>query len=42
MEITVLWKDNYGGTHLFMLAAGCSASIKLFFRPKDFNDPDVI
>jgi hypothetical protein len=42
MEITVLWKDNYGGTHIFMLGAGCSASIKLLFRRKDFNDPDVI
>lgn len=42
MEITVLWKDMFGGTHIFMLAPGCAGSIKLMFRRKDYNDPNVI
>lgn len=37
LEISVLWKDNFGGNHVFLLGAGCSASIKLMFRRKDFN-----
>jgi len=37
LEITVLWKDNFGGLHQFFLGAGCNASIKLMFRRKDFN-----
>jgi hypothetical protein len=37
LEISVLWKDNYGGQHIFYLGSGCSASMKLMFRRKDFN-----
>jgi hypothetical protein len=37
VEITVFWKDNFSGLHEFYLGAGCSASIKLMFRRKDFN-----
>jgi hypothetical protein len=37
LEISVLWKDNFGGNHVFLLGAGCSASVKLMFRRKDFN-----
>jgi hypothetical protein len=37
LEISVLWKDNYGGNHIFYLGSGCNASMKLMFRRKDFN-----
>jgi hypothetical protein len=41
IEITVLWKDHYGVLRNFELEAGCSASIKLMFRRKDFNMPTL-
>jgi hypothetical protein len=37
IEITVLWKDQFGVLRNFLLNAGCSASIKIMFRRKDFN-----
>jgi len=37
LQITVYWKDNYGGLHLFKLASGSTATIKLLFRRKAFN-----
>jgi hypothetical protein len=37
LELSVFWKDIYGGLHPFYLGAGCSATIKLMFRRKDYN-----
>jgi hypothetical protein len=37
LEMSVFWKDVYGGLHPFFLGAGCSANIKIMFRRKDFN-----
>jgi hypothetical protein len=37
LELSVLWKDNFGGLHQFYLGSGCSASLKVMFRRKDFN-----
>jgi hypothetical protein len=38
MEVSVLWKDQFGGTHIFYLGDGCSGSMKLLFRRKDFGN----
>jgi hypothetical protein len=38
IEMSVFWKDNFGGMHPFYLNSGCSASIKLLFRRKDYNN----
>jgi hypothetical protein len=37
LEMSVFWKDNFGTLHPFYLGAGCSATIKIMFRRKDFN-----
>ena len=37
IQIQVYWKDIYGNLHPFEVASGCSSSIKLMFRRKDFN-----
>jgi hypothetical protein len=37
LEMSVFWKDVYGGLHPFYLGAGCSATVKILFRRKDFN-----
>lgn len=37
LEMTVFWKDIFGALHPFYLNSGCSASIKLMFRRKDYN-----
>jgi hypothetical protein len=37
LEMSVFWKDNFGGLHPFYLGAGCSANVKIMFRRKDFN-----
>tara|TARA_R110000868_G_scaffold2193_2_gene16722 strand:+ start:786 stop:1955 length:1170 start_codon:yes stop_codon:yes gene_type:complete len=41
IEITVLWKDQYGVLRNFFLGSGCSASIKLMFRRKDYGNVDL-
>lgn len=38
IELSVFWKDNFGGLHPFYLNSGCSANIKLMFRRKDYNN----
>jgi hypothetical protein len=38
MEVSVLWKDQFGGTHIFYLGDGCSGTMKLLFRRKDFGN----
>ena len=42
LEMSVFWKDVFGTLHPFYLNSGCSASIKLMFRRKDFNNVDLI
>ncbi len=37
IDIIVYWKDRHGTLHPFNLQPGCSASVKLMFRRKDFN-----
>jgi hypothetical protein len=37
LELTVMWKDHFGGLHHFKLNSGCSCDIKIMFRRKDFN-----
>lgn len=37
IEISVFWKDTFGVLHPLLLGAGCSASVKIMFRRKDFN-----
>jgi hypothetical protein len=37
IEISIFWKDVYGGVHPFLLEPGCNASLKILFRRKVFN-----
>ena len=41
VDIQVYWKDQYGLIHPFYLASGCSGSLKLMFRRKDYNDVNI-
>jgi hypothetical protein len=41
IELSVFWKDNFGGLHPFYLNSGCSANIKLLFRRKDYNNVNL-
>lgn len=36
VDISIYWKDQYGLLHPFLLGSGCSGSLKLMFRRKDF------
>lgn len=38
IDIQVYWKDQYGILHPFLLGSGCSGSLKVMFRRKDFNN----
>lgn len=42
LEMSVFWKDVFGTLHPFYLNSGCSASIKLMFRRKDFNNVNLL
>jgi len=37
IEISIIWKDQYGNPHNFLLEPGCGASIKIMFRKKIYN-----
>ena len=37
VDIIVYWKDTFGNIHPLELHIGCSASVELLFRRKDFN-----
>jgi hypothetical protein len=37
IEVSVFWKDIFGVLHPFKLNSGCSATLKIMFRRKDFN-----
>lgn len=41
VELSVFWKDNFGGLHSLLLNNQCSASIKIMFRRKDFNNLSI-
>ena len=38
IDIQVYWKDQYGVLHPFLLGSGCSGSLKVMFRRKDFGN----
>lgn len=38
VEISAYWKDTFGQNHPILLNSGCSASLKLMFRRKDYNN----
>jgi hypothetical protein len=38
VDIQIYWKDQYGLIHPFLLGSGCSGSIKIMFRRKDYAD----
>jgi len=38
IDVQVYWKDQYGLLHPFYLGSGCSGSLKVMFRRKDFNN----
>jgi len=37
IDISVYWKDDFGGLNQLYLPVGCSAGIKILFRKKSFN-----
>ena len=41
IDIQVYWKDQYGLIHPFYVGSGCSGSLKIMFRKKDFNNISV-
>lgn len=41
VDISVFWKDIYGINHPFLLGSGCSGSLKVLFRRKDFNNIEI-
>jgi hypothetical protein len=38
IDIQVFWKDQYGLLHPFLVGSGCSGSLKVMFRRKDYNN----
>lgn len=42
IELSVYWKDVFGTLHPFYLNSGCSSSIKLMFRRKDYNNVELL
>ena len=36
IQISIFWKDIYGGMHMMMMPSGCNASIKILFVKKSF------
>lgn len=38
IDVQVFWKDQYGLLHPFLLGSGCSGSLKVMFRRKNFNN----
>jgi hypothetical protein len=42
LEVSVSWKDRFGNVHPLYLNSGCSASIKILFRRKDYNNLNLL
>mgnify|MGYP003332799847 FL=1 len=38
IDIQVYWRDQYGSLHPFYVGSGCSGSLKVMFRRKDYNN----
>ena len=38
IDIQVFWKDQYGLLHPFLVGSGCSGSLKVMFRRKNYNN----
>lgn len=38
IDIQVFWKDQYGLLHPFLVGSGCTGSLKVMFRRKNFNN----
>lgn len=38
VEISAFWKDIFGVNHPILLNSGCSASLKIMFRRRDYNN----
>jgi hypothetical protein len=38
IDISVFWRDQYGLLHPFLVGSGCSGSLKILFRAKDYNN----
>ena len=38
IDIQVFWKDIYGILHPFLVGSGCSGSLKVMFRRKNYNN----
>jgi len=41
IDVQVFWKDSYGENHPFYLGSGCSGSLKIMFRAKNYNNQDL-
>lgn len=41
IDIQVYWKDQYGLIHPFLLGSGCTGSLKIMFRRKDYSDVNL-
>lgn len=41
IDIQVFWKDLYGILHPFLVGSGCSGSLKVMFRRKDFANVEL-
>lgn len=41
MDLNVFWRDQYGLLHPFYLGSGCSGSVKVMFRRKDYSAVDL-
>lgn len=41
IDISVYWRDQYGLLHPFLVGSGCSGSLKLMFRAKNYNNIEL-
>ena len=41
IDIQIYWKDQYGLIHPFYVGSGCSGSLKIMFRKKNFNNVSI-
>ena len=38
IDISVYWRDQYGLLHPFLVGSGCTGSLKIMFRSKQYNN----
>lgn len=41
IDISVYWRDQYGLLHPFLVGSGCSGSLKIMFRAKNYNNIEL-